>query len=120
MEIRSDQNGAICVKDEMDNVPINDEINPFANSRVRVLTGKELQQLAAQHRQDRSFLPKIPQIGAIKDYEPESGVWGEGGSWLQQKILEKTLQNRREALEWPLFTQNKLLVKGVRRSGRPC
>lgn len=105
MEIRSDQNGAICVKDEMDNVPI--------NSRVRVLTGKELQQLAAQHRQDRSFLPKIPQIGAIKDYEPESGVWGEGGSWLQQKILEKTLQNRREALEWPLFTQNKLLVKGI-------
>jgi len=52
-------------------------------------------------------VPSIPQIGAIKDFEPDPG------NFLQHKFLEKALQSRHEALSWPRWSQAKTLVKGV-------
>ena len=39
-----------------------------------VLSGAQLQKLSALVRLDRSLVPQIPQIGAIKDFQPDEGT----------------------------------------------
>ena len=41
-----------------------------------VLSGAGLQKISALVRFDRSLVPQIPQIGAIKDFQPDEGKCG--------------------------------------------
>ena len=56
---------------DVDNVT--SDVGNVISSADDVISGAGLQKLSALVHQDRSLVPQIPQIGAIKDFQPDEG-----------------------------------------------